>query len=418
MTFLPYICTLSKFTPMKKVFTFIILFFILCATGFAQVLNTVEHSFSISQDIDKKIILSGEKSNMHDTVYFFRERLANHDSAKSLILNNIINVVGQYFDCPQQITVTGVSFYAITPPSLPTVACTVELYLAGADSMPTGSALASVVVNVDSSITNGYETFANFGGVIVNQPYCIMLSNSTTNVINAISTNYKTHDGLGNDYAFARFLSTWYHGRDLTLGSYTFDADFLIHPIVDYSLTNPTFTKNPLCLLNPNTNVAFTLTCPAIYTNQMYNYWAFIGTPEMNFGWKYGDGSPIINAMSNNHTYVTPAHYDIRMLYQYQGWETATVLDSVAGTIDICVGINENSQNEIKIYPNPVLNNITISNAMGYNVELVNILGEVLLTKKVDNDNYFIDLSDYSSGTYLIRFKSANSNYSKKIVIE
>jgi hypothetical protein len=418
MTFLTYICTLTKFTLMKKVFSIITLILIICASCFSQVINTVNRSISISKDSNKKIILSDEKSNMHDTVYFYRERLANNDSAKLMELYTVTNTMGQYFDCPQQITVTGVSFHAICV-TVPNVACTVRLYNAGPDSLPSGIALDSVVVNVDSSINNGYEVFATFPfAVIRNQPYCITLSNPTANVIYVVSTNYKTHDGHGDNYSFARFISNWYHGKDITLGSYIFDADFLIHPIVDYSLTNPTFTKNPLCLLNPNTNVAFTLNYPAIYSNKMYNYWAFLGTPEMNFGWRYGDGSPIINAMSNNHTYVTPAHYNIRMYYQYQGWETSTVLDSVTDAIDICVGINENSQNEIKIYPNPALNNINIFNATGYDVELINILGEVLLTQKVDNDNYFIDLTGYSDGTYLIRFKSDNSIYSKKIIIE
>lgn len=73
-------------------------------------------------------------------------------------------------------------------------------------------------------------------------------------------------------------------------------------------------------------------------------------------------------------------------------------------TLGNCLGNEEFVQNVIKVYPNPVLDVVTISSDETIaKIEVVNMLGQVIFEKSIYESETNIDMSRYSSGTYVIR---------------
>jgi hypothetical protein len=70
-----------------------------------------------------------------------------------------------------------------------------------------------------------------------------------------------------------------------------------------------------------------------------------------------------------------------------------------------------------KFYPNPVLHNLTISNTAEIDeVEIFSASGATVLSKKINSDQAEIDLSNVSTGVYLLKVKSEGQTKTIKIV--
>ena len=93
----------------------------------------------------------------------------------------------------------------------------------------------------------------------------------------------------------------------------------------------------------------------------------------------------------------------------YYGSQTVTSCESptrlaVTMTLGGCLGTEEFVANVIKLYPNPVVDFVTISSTeMMTNLEVVNILGQIVFSKSVNDNETTIDMSRYSSGSYIVR---------------
>jgi hypothetical protein len=78
-----------------------------------------------------------------------------------------------------------------------------------------------------------------------------------------------------------------------------------------------------------------------------------------------------------------------------------TLIDDV--TINYSpLGLTTNKYESLKLYPNPVYNQLFILNAPYYLASIYTIEGKLILNQKL-NLNNTIDLSDLSNGTYFIR---------------
>jgi len=95
----------------------------------------------------------------------------------------------------------------------------------------------------------------------------------------------------------------------------------------------------------------------------------------------------------------------------------------VVATINTTTGIEENSESVFDVFPNPnsgsfdiKLNNQEFQNST---ISLTNILGQVLLEKKVQNNSTIhIDATDFSQGMYYIKVQTEKSTYTKKVLIK
>ncbi|NHM06214.1 S8 family serine peptidase [Flavobacterium sp. CYK-4] len=82
------------------------------------------------------------------------------------------------------------------------------------------------------------------------------------------------------------------------------------------------------------------------------------------------------------------------------------------------LSVNTTAANGFLLYPNPAQNNITISLPSAFQsaeLSLYNTLGQLVLQRKIFQDQSNVNLSDMNSGVYLYKIQTATSSQSGKI---
>ena len=77
------------------------------------------------------------------------------------------------------------------------------------------------------------------------------------------------------------------------------------------------------------------------------------------------------------------------------------------------------STDKLIIYPNPSEDviNIAIDNANKATIEIYNLIGRLIYSKTASSKTEKIDVSDYTTGIYLIKVKQADRIYIEKVVV-
>lgn len=245
----------------------------------------------------------------------------------SLNVNNSTSAgaLGQYYDVPQPLTISGANFYAykIDQTGGITLNATVSIYTASpVDSLPTGSPLASTVVVVDTSFGGGLldtlrKTAIFTSPITVTQPIIIVIENNSANGMGLVSNSYTAMDGAQEWLAMVNIGGTWLHSYDINVGGVPYDADVIIEPFVSYDLT-ASFAHDAGCLSSSQT-VNFSNLSSPILENRMYNVAAYQGIPEFSYTYNYGDGSPVENLANPNHAYAAGS-YSVMLNDTIYGW--------------------------------------------------------------------------------------------------
>ena len=81
-------------------------------------------------------------------------------------------------------------------------------------------------------------------------------------------------------------------------------------------------------------------------------------------------------------------------------------------------GLTESSAFVASIYPNPTGGSITlhVSNDQPFDLELINLQGQVLLTKKGLKEKDVLNLRDFASGVYILRLHTETQTFESRIV--
>ena len=98
---------------------------------------------------------------------------------------------------------------------------------------------------------------------------------------------------------------------------------------------------------------------------------------------------------------------------KYQGMSVRCIKDSASTGLN-----NENFNEGINIYPNPVTEKIVvkINDNTDVDVTLFNILGEVMLQQRISSTNNEINVSELPAGIYLIKIYSSDFTFEQKII--
>ncbi len=269
-----------------------------------------------------------------DTVLF---AIARATGINGINVNNATSGQGvaQYFNANQNITVRGAQFYAykVDATGGPSINVDVSLYIAGADSLPSGSPLSTVSVAVDTSFGGGdLDTLVKQAvfttPVTVNQPYVVVFENHSANGVALIFSDYTAGDGQGDWYTSIDIAGNWLRGYDINIGGTLLDADALIEPIVTYDL-EADFTATPGTWGAASTAVNFTNTSSAVLMDRMYSVGEFAGMNNLSFTWEYGNGTPVENAIDGASTYANVQNYAVTLTDTIFGWTRNCVADTV-----------------------------------------------------------------------------------------
>lgn len=86
------------------------------------------------------------------------------------------------------------------------------------------------------------------------------------------------------------------------------------------------------------------------------------------------------------------------------------------------VGINEaeESNNQIAVYPNPANStvNIQLANNSAAQVELINLVGQTVLSQNASTGTVKLDVSNLNQGVYMVRVSQNNRVYTSKLIVK
>ncbi len=256
----------------------------------------------------------------------------------------------------------------------------------------------------DESGNTIYQTNKNFGAgeqivtlnwnISAGNNYSIKIDSSNPDLWrNNVGVNYPytipnvvsiTNSSAGSDYYY--FFYNW----EITYAS---------------SCTSQMAEVN--AIINPMPSSSFTF-------NQNYNNVSFINTSQYatSYLWDFDDSNTSTD-VSPTHTYSTVGDFVVS-LTSTNSCGNNIFTDTVHITV---VNIDEISDTETKIYPNPAKNYINIvSDSKIKSVSIKSIDGKQL--KFYDNDNKYIDISDIEKGLYIFVIETANNRIIKRIIIE
>ena len=153
----------------------------------------------------------------------------------------------------------------------------------------------------------------------------------------------------------------------------------------------------------------FTSTSPAVLPNTTV-YFTNNSTNANSYNWDFGDG--------NTSTDINPWH-------AYSGLGTYTVTltasngncpDSIlTQVVEVIsdVGINENSNNQIKLFPNPFTNQITVNGLSkeNANIQIFDVNGKVVYSTQTNGQTTIVltDVNHLAKGTYVLRISGKST---------
>ncbi|HLS12020.1 MAG TPA: Omp28-related outer membrane protein [Flavobacteriaceae bacterium] len=82
------------------------------------------------------------------------------------------------------------------------------------------------------------------------------------------------------------------------------------------------------------------------------------------------------------------------------------------------LNVDDFSQESITLYPNPTDGIVHIENAEGFQVEVFNILGKVVLNKAHITNQETLNLSNLTAGVYYVKLQNENTTEVKKVVVK
>ncbi|MBR9861725.1 T9SS type A sorting domain-containing protein [bacterium] len=225
--------------------------------------------------------------------------------------------VGQYFDAPVDISISGVTFYAYGSFNTnDSVTVTVNLYAAGSDTLPSGSPIRTAQIVVDSSRNpisfDRIRKMVTFSSpYVADHPYIITLESSDSNIVGVVANSWSAGEGEGENIACATVGGTWYNCMNLNVGGTTLDCDFLIEPHVEYEIYADFTFDN---CFTPGDSMQFINESSPVLTHRMYNRLFLNDLMGYSFGYRFGDNTSSFNEIDPKHVYYNAQNYQVSLI--------------------------------------------------------------------------------------------------------
>ena len=317
------------------------------------------------------------------------------------------NAYGTYVPVPstQSVDVSGFTFYGLSlRPDGASVSVNAVLYAAGADSLPTGAALATVAVSLDTTTSNFISPMlqeVTFPSTIsVTGSFILSIENSSVQGDSIEVLRGFTGSGSADDFPVI------YKAIDLAGGNYTrlpgtnFGARLPhFYPYLSYSQSND-FTMSVSKLSGPNESVDFTYDAPSMTDQPVLSISGFVG--DTTSFWNFQDATPVMKGRDVSHTFVNPTNdYQVSLTDSILLWNSSYCILTQSHLLEKAwtVGINDVNGAEMTAY---VSNDaIRVENAEGL-VTIYSITGAVVKKAYVSATAQTIDVSDLRDGIYIL----------------
>lgn len=202
--------------------------------------------------------------------------------------------LGQYYDAPDTVTVSGITFYGwVISNNNDSVTLTLNLYEAGTDTLPTGNPIRSKQITIDTTFGGGVLTvlrksIAFDSAYTTNKPFILTIESADSVRVGVVATSYTNRDGEGENLACGTVNDIWYRSLNLNIGGRTLDCDILLEPHVSYSTYADFSVDN---CFNPNDSVLFENKSSPLLSHRMYNRYIGYNLGRFSYLWNFGLGA-------------------------------------------------------------------------------------------------------------------------------
>jgi hypothetical protein len=402
---------------MKKIYTLSLGLVGLISASFAQ--NNLDTKIEY-RNISGEVIQSRDAlvannsratSNCVDTVDYALYRSLNGSNQvtyANVVLQDSLTTIkgmGLFFPVPagQSVNVKGIEFLANGRKTDGTSSSVVvSLFAAGADSLPTGSALETKTVMVDTNsqtLGDVYNVLTFAVGANVSNSFVVTIQAGSPLDSVALWTGGVVSGGFDGYPTSLEFGGNWLRpGASAQIGGII----PRIHPIIEYDATN-SMLSSVAKLSGSDEEVTFDI----ISAKMGQSYLSFTGllqdknTTAINFG----DGNMKVNASAQEkNTYTVPTNdYTVTLtdsISLYSANNVCVVTETLTILKAYPLSINDVNTNEFFAYTSE--GNIVIGNGVGTAV-LYSITGTVVKQVVLSNSFERMNVSDLTNGVYMLQ---------------
>jgi len=222
--------------------------------------------------------------------------------------------LGQFYEAPGEVTITGFDFYAWqSTGTKDTVTLYCHIYNVGRDSLPTGSPVRSDTIQVDSTfgsgVLSGFMKRAVFAPYKTKNPYVLVVESKDSIRVAVVSNSYQNRAGQREFLGRGTIGNRWYNFRDLNIGGAQLDCDMALEPHVQYSIYNDFEFDD---CFNYNDTVKFKNTSSRFTLSKMYNRYVTFGIGQYSHYWDFDDffRGYYIDA---DHKYSRADNYEVKL---------------------------------------------------------------------------------------------------------
>ena len=241
--------------------------------------------------------------------------------------------IGQYYDAPGNVTVSGFDFYAWqssrTKDSV-TIIC--RLYEAGKDTIPTGTPIRQTTIRVDSTFGSGQLSTllkrVNFQPYTTNKPFIITVEcDDSVNRVAVVMSNWSAGEGEQEWLGCGTVAGVWYNFKNLNVGGVALDCDAMLEPYVSFSHFADFNFKNCYNYLD---SVKFVNTSSKFTFNRMYNRYSYFNLDYICQRWNYGNNSFYYSVVNGGTKYPSVQNVDITLISSIYGYTNGVRCDDTA----------------------------------------------------------------------------------------
>jgi len=153
-----------------------------------------------------------------------------------------------------------------------------------------------------------------------------------------------------------------------------------------------------------------------VYTNSSTG----IATSPCTYAWTFQGGTPASSTSKNPSAvaYNTSGTFNVTLKVTNAFGSVNTLAKT--GYIYVGgVGVEEASQNGIKVYPNPVKDVVTIESNSGIQlVQIFNVTGQMVMNQQTDSKTVTLNTTSLRSGIYFMKVTTENGSFDKKINVQ
>ncbi|MBL7812662.1 MAG: T9SS type A sorting domain-containing protein [Bacteroidetes bacterium] len=250
--------------------------------------------------------------------------------------------LGQFYGANQNMTVSGFTFYgyALTPTPVRNVNIRVRcnLYKAGADSLPSGTPLASDTITLDTVqgsniLLSRITRMAVFKKpVTLNYPYILVVECDSTAVSGVVVTNnWVNKDGKKKNIGCGSVSGKWYRCLQLNISGVQFDADMQYYPYVKYDFGTD-FTITNQCYNGLDTVRFQNAWKNNVSSQAYYNYYIYYNLPQFSHRWNY-DGNGDYYTVEGKYKPTSRKNFNVRLISTVYSYMSGQCQDTTTKTV-------------------------------------------------------------------------------------